>query len=504
MIGRLASRIVHEDSGVTAMIVAIMAVALMGAAAMAIDISRFTYQRQLTRNAVEAGAQAGAFYLPAAPSAAIRAAIDATKYVDAKANPSVTPYCAVPYVSGIATYDSSTVSLYCKPGPVDAKGMYAQSLYSERCNAAYGICTLPCVTSAGSPPTVPAGYTCNTLAVNDTRTVTYLFGPAMKVFSASFGSAGQIAAACRGSACSRTNVAPMDIVVMADRTGSMSDADRTSMVSAIQSMLKIMTPTQQYVAFGGIGKSKQASVNVGTKKKPVYKTCLTAPASSVTASGSDWVAVDYSNDYLSGPGALNLTSKLLNQGLASSCFTASSTGTYLTSPLKFAARYLLGNDGGSTALAALPARSQTAQKAIIFETDGQPNEDPQSGTLTLSDTNEVGASNGDTACSNLRQMAALAKAQQILIITVGFGTVNTARCSSTGSYVRDVLASVASPMANGTPSVADSDCSTTAKAAAENSDGDYYYCAAGGSDLANIFTTAFTQLLSHSKFIRLP
>jgi hypothetical protein len=69
--------------------------------------------------------------------------------------------------------------------------------------------------------------------------------------------------------------------------------------------------------------------------------------------------------------------------------------------------------------------------------------------------------------------------------------------------VLTTLAAAASPV-NGVPSVANSDCSTAAEQAAENADGDYFFCAASGSDMATIFRTALSQTSKGIKLMKLP
>ena len=138
--------------------------------------------------------------------------------------------------------------------------------------------------------------------------------------------------------------------------------------------------------------------------------------------------------------------------------------------MKAAARYLLGKTANN--LSSLPARTETPRKVLIFETDGQPYENvaskgstsldtsddiisnkdtkttttntvgPTTTTETTTPTRKVGTktytdtytttnvistktnstvySGGQTACSNLAQVAANAKAAGILVITIAY------------------------------------------------------------------------------------
>jgi hypothetical protein len=128
---------------------------------------------------------------------------------------------------------------------------------------------------------------------------------------------------------------------------------------------------------------------------------------------------------------------------------------------------------------------------------------------------------GQTACSNFLKVAAQAKAAGILLIVIGYnlagktcadenglGTGSAEQANLANSpnnqSVISVLAQAASGSAGGTTSA---DTTSTASCDPdENSDGDYFFCAAQGSDLASIFKTAISQasgsvrLLSPSQF----
>ena len=120
--------------------------------------------------------------------------------------------------------------------------------------------------------------------------------------------------------------------------------------------------------------------------------------------------------------------------------------------------------------------------------------------------------NGELGCTKLKTVAANAKALGITVIMIGYGLANTAKCNRdynggpyTGSQVDEVLAAASSNAANGTASKADHDCTKTAEADKENTDGDFYFCAASGAQLAGIFTTALKRAQGGTtKFIKMP
>jgi hypothetical protein len=252
--------------------------------------------------------------------------------------------------------------------------------------------------------------------------------------------------------------------------------------------------------------------------------------------------LDFSNNYLTG--SLGSTSRVLNTSsdlvTNVTCMNQSTQpwGTHLAAPLKAAARMLLGYQSSnlstlSSARQALLPTGATVKKAIIMETDGVPEEtisfngyqtgtsgtnykdtNTSLGSTSLSDATDPvdGApGSGDIGCQNLLTVAANAKAAGIIVIMIGYGDANTAKCKKnysngtfSGNNVDDTLAAAASPMPGGAPSTANNDCSTTAGAAKENSDGDFYFCAATGAQLAGIFSTAVSQITSTTKFVKMP
>ena len=110
---------------------------------------------------------------------------------------------------------------------------------------------------------------CNTIRVYQGRDVPFAFAPAGGI--AKGGTGNLISVACKGS-CGTIAPNPMDVAVVADRTGSMSTTDVGDMVAGIQGMLKEMTPSQQYVALGTIGRA-------GDRAPPASRpSCTPGPA----------------------------------------------------------------------------------------------------------------------------------------------------------------------------------------------------------------------------------
>lgn len=460
-----------NERGASIILFALLVPVLFGALALALDFGKLAYERQDLSNALDAAALSGAGSLPNDPAAAQSAAISYAKANDAQANPTITFRCLVASTGASKSVAAGQVPNVCDPG----------TTAGAKCDEK--LCSIPCV---------PGGTkTCNTIIVTAAKDVPFAFAPVIGVDTGSTGSLSSIA--CKGS-CGSQIPNPMDIVMVADRTGSMSTADRNAMVSGIKSTLQTMTKEQQYVALGTIGRS---STSPGS--------CITTPSGSQTT--GPWLPVGFSNNYTSNPATpggvppLNNSSTLVS-GL--NCLGASSTGTYLASPLKSAARYVLGLTPNN--LGSLPVRSTPAKKAIILETDGEPNEQTiTTGTTALSSSGDIGNSNGTTACNNLKDVATNAKNQGLLIITVAFGDANSARCNGGSTeFVRNVLASAASPKAAGVPSTASNDCSTAALRSTENADGDFFFCAATGAEMGPIFASAVNAISTSSRLIRLP
>lgn len=256
----------------------------------------------------------------------------------------------------------------------------------------------------------------------------------------------------------------------------------------------------------GDGYCRTEAVRVGT-------------SSGRTAAGTrtegTWIPVPFNNTYLNEDGSLNNSSPLVD---GVSCLFESASGeygTHLAGAMKGAARYLMTG----TRLPGASERPGEPRKVIIFETDGMPDEVGSAGgsTSLASDGDIFGgpqfngnspSGNGAKSCQNFLDVANNAKAQGILIVTIGFGDATSAGCqrtgerTSSGTPVRNVLAAAASPV-DGSPSTA-STCSNPSQIAQENSDGDYYFCAANGDELADIFRTALTQLSGGVKFLRMP
>ena len=329
-----------------------------------------------------------------------------------------------------------------------------------------GVCAAPCVPAEGD--------VCNTIVVTSTATVPFRFGPAVGVNS---GTTQVVqSAACRGP-CGALPTVPLDLVVIVDRTSSMSAADLTNAKDAARSILTLLDPDVQHVGLGLLGPSQTISSCTGTN----------SPAKGLGGSAAQygsaypldlpkWVPVGLTGtgapvneSYLSGPGVVNPSSLIVK---TINCMSSSSTGTNLSTPIKMARQYLVANGRAGAA------------KAILFETDGTPNYS-SAGTAS------------DFTCLAANNEATLAKAAGIEMFTVGFGITSADLCpDSSGFYDNKSVTRVLADMAN---TSIDNGCNN-----AENTDGDHFYCQPRTQDLESVFISAVSQLVGATRLVHLP
>ncbi len=470
---------------------AVLMVVLFGMAALAVDITMQANERQELHDTIDSAAHAGAYELP--NSTALAAATTFATKNDPESTPTVDFFCIVGAKLVGANYrvDVTHIPSNCNPGaPPYNTGLYP----GLRCNDQ--ICAIPCVPAEGDK--------CNTMRVRDEKPVPFGFANVLGISQGSTGTLTSVA--CKGP-CGRAVGNPIDFVVVGDRTGSMGSAI-TNLEAAIEGLLEYLSPAQHHVALGTIGRSAVPGNGVSANTAPAN--CRSMPSwGPDKRHAGPWIPVGLSNDYdntdvdpPTSPPDLNPVSTLT---MAVECMgdANSSTGTYLAAPMRAARELLTGSCPSAFCRPNLAVRPAPVKKAIIFMTDGEPNESVNPGG------GYPYSSNGNVACNNLRNEAATAKAAGILVVTIAF-RLEGVRCEGGGSAaVTDVLAAVASPRADGTPSLDDgggagSGCDTAAKVDGENTDGDFFFCTPDPSQLEPIFQTAASQISGGVRLLKLP
>jgi hypothetical protein len=450
-------------------ITALLAVVLLTCGALSVDVGSQVDQRQELQNTLDSAALSGAMLLPDA-NAAQTQALAVAHADDPNVTPAVAYFCIVGSTGTPPVVNPLGIPGSCNPGPAP----YTAAAYPGlKCNTT--ICAIPCVPSQGD--------TCNALQLQGQKDVPYHFAPVIGIDKGSTGALGALA--CKGG-CGSPVITPIDLAIIADRTSSMSNEALTAVKSGVQGMLTMFDPTNIQVAFGMNSLSKTSSCATHSAQKNDNGQWFPISTGG-SALYKDYVVAG------SNPQVLNPASPLV-AGI--NCMTQSNgLGTWLAAPID-AATELLSTD---------PKHNPAAKKVIVYMTDGEPNEGYTSGRVATGRNTVVpsklawGSTNAATACGDASTAAGDAKAAGVTVVTIAYD-VSTAKCGSTS--LLDQLASMASPVGN--VASTSNGCDTPAKVAAENSDGDYFFCAAQPSDLASIFQTAAVTIAGNTRLMWAP
>jgi Flp pilus assembly protein TadG len=541
-----------RERGATAVVIALCLTLVMAAAAVSFDTANLALQRQSLQNLTDAAAQAGAVYLRDDTKNLIgaqKAAFDyAYSYDKSFTLADVTLWCIVPSNGDAVHPDVAPGNIPAVCDPLVYTG--------KKCNES--LCSFPI--------TLPSSATANAIRIKHTGTVDFYFAPAIGIKN---GSTGAVASVSCAKSCGSGGIPnPLDIAIVADRTPSMSDQDFDAMKNGIAAGLATMTPEYQFVTLGTINRSQASPTDaecLTSQGAPVALVSGKAPSTYPVggARAGKWMPLGFSNSYLTGTlgdavGTRTLiqTKNKNNLGYEVQCMDHVSTanlmvsgtsvskfpwGTSLAAPLKAAAQTLLFPNNSNLATLTTGRKVLTSaptKKWVIFETDGQPDETmgynanastDGHGNVTSPGYKDTNTSAGSTdvltvgqeptaltpsndvlGCQNLVDVATSAKkaGNDVNIIMIAYGAATTATCGKVNNkniYVKDQMAAAASPV-NGSPSLADKSCtSVNGQPAAENADGDYFFCASTAADLQNIFKTAIGMASSpNTKFVRMP
>ena len=449
--GWLRSRL-PADAGQVSVLFAMMMVPIIGAGALTLDIANLWHERQVAQYAVDAGALGGAQSLPgdvAAAEATASALVLANAPSLTAADVSISFRCLVGDRNHDGVADASDIPSACDP-KADASWIVSG-----------GLAVSPCVPAHGAK--------CNVIVVTVGTDVPFVLAP---VIGFNHGDTGNlVAAACRGL-CGGPPTVPVDVVLVIDRTGSMSGADITNARTAANALLSVYDPTRQWVALGLLGPSRTTGATCSGVNSPARGLA----ASSTQYAAGSWVPVALSGTgaplneaYKNADGTLNTSSTLVK---AIRCFDTSGTGTNLSTPITAASQYLQAN--GRVGV----------RKGIILETDGSPN---YGGAGTASDYTCVAAANA----------ASTAKAAGIEIVTIGFGLAAGDLCPDSSGVYRNV--SVLQLLSDMSTSSVNNGCTD-----AENTDGDHFYCLPKTSQLQGIFESAAAAVAGGPRLLVLP
>jgi Flp pilus assembly protein TadG len=445
-----------EEGGAVVVLFALLLTVLFAATAFAVDLSRLYHERQVLQNAVDFGALAGARELPAQGSAqgavaaaeALRVTLDNAPQID-PTQVSISFRCIVGDRDGDGAPDLEDVPYVC--GPVS--GTWAAGDWRTKRGRSSHACD------------PYSGDKCNTILVSTSNIVDYAFAPVIGINQGSTGAVS--AASCNGS-CGAAR-APVDVVMVLDRTGSMTPADVVNVKNAAISILGFYDSSEQWVGV--------AALPYGLSNK-----CAVAdPQNYPDSNYSDWQTIPLSRDFSNADGTVNMSSQIVQrinclQRAGSPRINVNGRNwtndghTNLGDPLD-AARDMLALQGRAS-----------VPDVIIFETDGQANQP-----------------HGYNPCTYLNNKANIAKAAGQTIYTIAYGLDSPpVRCTyDTGGLFANAfatlnIASVATDSTDDFPG----GCGTN-----ENKDGDNYFCVPGSADLEPVFRQVAEASVGNARLV---
>ena len=240
----------QSDRGAYAVLYAILTVAIVGFAALALDISMQLYRQQNLQNVIDAAVVAGSAQLDGkvvlgwGPVPRARTAVTDGKRpgLGGSGRPHVRPRRRLQRGRGRRCQE---VGRGHGPGRRD-EGLLPRiggAPYSmAQCNSRQ--CAIPCLDEGTCKP--------NTIRLDGHSDVPYVFAPVIGITQGSTG--GVVSVACKGG-CGAQSGAPVDMVILGDRTPSMSNQERADEAAAITSALGQLDPSSVHVGLGMVGYS---------------------------------------------------------------------------------------------------------------------------------------------------------------------------------------------------------------------------------------------------------
>ena len=494
------TRLRHHDDRQGGQILILFALVLVGillSASIVVDLGVLRNNRQILVNTVDAAALAGGTKMPVDGAIAGKATaannlvvgtIQANYPSLSSSDYSITYKCLIgvdpatqkPYISrDIPTWNVNSTAV-CNPGT--SLGWTAGTTLAQKEAAFVGAGATRYSSCVPADPNNAAIHDkCNVVVVTGSATTPYSFGRVVGITSGSSGSV--MSAACNGP-CGAPPSLPVDVVLVMDRTLSMSAADIADIQAGANALLSVFDTAIQRVALGTIGPSNPGLgacpsgstsplKGLGSPANQVYGVG-TSPASNVNyfaypADLTKWIPVGFSgtdgatpavtfNEAYSSGGSTNTSSTIWK---AISCFYSYTQGTNLDTPMSMAQQYLATN--GRTGV----------KKGIIFETDGTP---------------QAGDGSAHYTCNAANNTATAAKAAGIEVFTIGFG-IDTAKCPTRSGSVCSGSTGV-----NGNESASWSCQPATTILTSMATDASHFYNAPDSTTLKNAFAQAAAQL----------
>ncbi len=401
----------ERQQGQAIVLFALMLVVILGFAAVVVDLGVLRNNRQILQNTMDAAALAGGTDLPvqgATAETALITLINTTVQADFPGLP-------------LPTVANGGIQFKCLIGANASGQADLNQITAGVCNPSGTLGRAPLVTDftgAGSTRTSICDPSkqynsvydkCNVVIVTANETTKYGFAPVLGVGS---GNTGAIqSAACNGPCGSSVNV-PTDLVVIMDRTASMSDADVANTVTAAEAILTVYQPLYQRVALGLIGPSTSPACTGVISGVNVTAVQLSSgqpnPDTVNTTDVNEWIPVGLSGTDSGSP------APTYKEAYSTAGVLASTSSSHLVAALScYKHPGGAGTDLGTPLLMAksvLDADTRSGvTKGIILETDGQPDNASSATPAT------------DFTCWQANQDATTVKNDGITLYTVGFG-----------------------------------------------------------------------------------
>lgn len=255
---------------------------------------------------------------------------------------------------------------------------------------------------------------------------------------------------------------PVDLMLILDRTGSMTPTDLANVKDASNALLGVLNPSNTHVALGLLGPSETTVGCSANNTSGAYGIAARNPALG-TWIVSPFPGAPFASDYQNADGTLNTASQIVKTITCLDRFGRTDLGT----PVQQAQAYFAAHGRPG------------AKQGLILMTDGAANLP------------------NNASCKFAFDQATNAKAAGIEMVTIAFG-VGDDSCldvssspyanGTPGDAVTGLLADMASP-ANAAPSDDDLGCTD-----AENADGDNFFCEPKSGDLSSVFILAAGNL----------